>query len=44
MRKYDDMQDLLLIDPFHDVPAEGWPEKKNSHTSATMLSSPVAAS
>jgi hypothetical protein len=30
IRKYEDMQDLLLIDPFHDVPEEGWPERKQA--------------
>ncbi len=28
MRKYTDMQDLLLLDPIHDVEQEGWPEPK----------------
>ncbi len=28
MRKYTDMQDLLLLDPIHDVEEEGWPEPK----------------
>ena len=26
--KYTDMQDLLLLDPIHDVDEEGWPEPK----------------
>ena len=26
--KYTDMQDLLLLDPIHDVEEEGWPEPK----------------
>ncbi len=28
MSKYTDMQDLLLLDPIHDVEEEGWPEPK----------------
>jgi hypothetical protein len=28
MQKYADMQDLLLLDPIHDVDQEGWPEPK----------------
>ncbi len=26
--RYDDMKDLLLLDPIHDVSEEGWPHKK----------------
>lgn len=29
MSKYTDMQDLLLLDPIHDVEEEGWPEPKD---------------
>jgi hypothetical protein len=43
LRKYEDMQDLLMIDPFHDVPEEGWPEKKPAGTSAVSVSSRVPA-
>jgi hypothetical protein len=29
VKKYDDMADLLLVDPIHDVAAEsGWPDKR----------------
>ena len=28
MEKYADMQDLLLLDPIHDVDEAGWPEPK----------------
>ena len=29
VRKYDDMADLLLVDPIHDVAAErGWPDRR----------------
>jgi coenzyme PQQ synthesis protein D (PqqD) len=29
LKKYDDMADLLLVDPIHDVAAEtGWPERR----------------
>ena len=28
LNKYTDMQDLLLLDPIHDVDAQGWPVKK----------------
>jgi hypothetical protein len=31
LKKFDDMQDLLLIDPIHDVEeSQGWPTKKAS--------------
>ena len=29
IRKHIDMQDLLLLDPIHDVGEQGWPEVKN---------------
>lgn len=29
VNKYSDMQDLLLLDPIHDVDQKGWPEKKS---------------
>lgn len=30
VKKYDDMADLLLVDPIHDVDAQvGWPEKRS---------------
>ncbi len=29
VKKYDDMADLLLVDPIHDVAAEsGWPDRR----------------
>ena len=30
VNKYSDMQDLLLLDPIHDVDHKGWPEQKKS--------------
>jgi hypothetical protein len=27
--KYDDMKDLLILDPIHEVDQRGWPHKKN---------------
>lgn len=30
---YTDMQDLLLLDPIHDVADSGWPTAKPAHTS-----------
>ena len=30
VNKYSDMQDLLLLDPIHDVDEKGWPESKDS--------------
>ncbi len=27
LEKYSDMQDLILLDPIHDVSAKGWPNK-----------------
>jgi hypothetical protein len=27
-KKYDDMKDLLLLDPIHEVDQTGWPHKK----------------
>ena len=30
LTKYTDMQDLLLLDPIHDVDEQGWPLKKNA--------------
>jgi len=29
VNKYSDMQDLLLLDPIHDVDDKGWPEAKD---------------
>ena len=26
LERYDDMEDLLLLDPVHDVDAQGWPQ------------------
>jgi hypothetical protein len=28
LTKFTDMQDLLLLDPIHDVNSSGWPAKK----------------
>ncbi len=28
LNKYSDMQDMLLLDPIHDVDEKGWPEPK----------------
>jgi hypothetical protein len=30
LNKYTDMQDLLLLDPIHEVDATGWPSTKPS--------------
>jgi hypothetical protein len=30
VNKYSDMQDLLLLDPIHEVDEKGWPESKES--------------
>lgn len=30
LRKYTDMQELLLLDPIHEVDEQGWPVKKDS--------------
>lgn len=30
LHKYTDMQDLLLLDPIHDVDAQGWPMPKQN--------------
>jgi hypothetical protein len=29
LEKYTDMQDLILLDPVHDVNSKGWPHKKD---------------
>jgi hypothetical protein len=29
VNKYTDMQDLLLLDPIHEVDEKGWPESKS---------------
>lgn len=34
LEKYTDMQDLLLLDPIHEVEAEGWPKARNPATGA----------
>lgn len=34
IQQYTDMQDLLLLDPIHDVDAAGWPHVKADATSA----------
>jgi coenzyme PQQ synthesis protein D (PqqD) len=33
---YTDMQDLLLLDPIHEVNQEGWPQAKERETSAQV--------
>jgi len=30
LHKYNDMQELLLLDPIHDVEETGWPSSKNN--------------
>jgi hypothetical protein len=30
LKRYDDLQDLALLDPIHDVPETGWPNRKTS--------------
>ena len=30
--KYSDMEELLLVDPIHEVSSHGWPEKPSSRT------------
>ena len=32
LEKYDDMKDLLLSDPIHDVGAQGWPHRTEPST------------
>ena len=32
LHKYTDMQDLLLLDPIHEVEAEGWPAQRKDST------------
>lgn len=34
VESYDDMADLLLIDPIHDVDEHGWPEAQNTDATA----------
>ncbi|MCF6171944.1 MAG: PqqD family protein [Bacteroidales bacterium] len=34
VNKYSDMQDLLLLDPIHDVDEKGWPESKEEPPAA----------
>ncbi len=31
LNKYSDMQDMLLLDPIHDVDEKGWPEPKKDN-------------
>jgi len=33
LSKYTDMQELLLLDPIHDVDETGWPKKKSNNSS-----------
>lgn len=35
MQKFTDMQDLLLLDPIHEVDAKGWPFAKNDSFEST---------
>jgi len=35
LRRYDDMQDLLLLDPIHDVDEMGWPNVKTDDADDT---------
>jgi len=32
LNRYTDMQDLLLLDPIHEVDEKGWPARKTDHT------------
>jgi hypothetical protein len=32
LQKFSDMQELLLVDPIHEVKAEGWPLTKSQST------------
>lgn len=32
IERYDDMQDLLLLDPVHEVDVTGWPQRPDSET------------
>lgn len=40
--KYSDMQDLLLLDPIHEVADSGWPQKKPEPGAANGAQSPGA--
>ena len=31
LQKYDDMQDLIMLDPIHEVDDSGWPARKPDH-------------
>jgi hypothetical protein len=35
LRKYTDMQDLLLLDPIHEVDEQGWPVRKEAPDSGS---------
>jgi len=35
LKKYNDLENLLLIDPIHDVTPEGWPQAKNGKNKST---------
>jgi len=44
LERYDDLQDLLLLDPIHDVDEAGWPEPPPEPTSETSsAASPTEA-
>lgn len=36
VQKYDDMQDLIFLDPVHDVSEEGWPNQKPKTDASTL--------
>jgi len=42
LTKYSDMQDLLLLDPIHEVADSGWPQKKPEPEVANRPRSPGA--
>ncbi|MBN2432005.1 MAG: PqqD family protein [Acidobacteria bacterium] len=35
LEKYSDMQDLLLLDPIHEVDADGWPHRREESDDVT---------
>jgi hypothetical protein len=40
LQKYTDMQELLLLDPIHEVEESGWPATACGSASPARLSSP----
>jgi hypothetical protein len=43
LEKFTDVQELLALDPIHDVDGTGWPQPKAEHASASAPSSPTKA-